>query len=224
MTALEKIRQKMRENRADPDDLDTTPKVVTRRLKRLYALQKQLTAGNDIARRDLKNALTQMEWESFENECEYLNSTVDFLERPAELDRYLDYLRRADFLYNRSQSTKASFQSKRDSSGRNGRERLYYSSEREYEKALIYLDELLQGYNDPSLAYRVRYWLDRDVDMTPGYEPFIDQVGMPRVKGSRSHYCLDRDIKSNKYDQKRQAKQQAVDNAIRVLQKYISKC
>lgn len=137
-TPLQEIRKKMRENPPEPEDLDTNPKVVARRLKRLYELQTKLTAGDDIARRDLKNALTVLEWEGYENINEFNNSCEQCVERPAELNYYLEYLRKGDFFHNRAEKTKVTTKSKRDHRVRTGSLRLYHQAEGQYEEAIMY--------------------------------------------------------------------------------------
>lgn len=185
------------------------------RLNRLIVLRDRISAGKDVARRDLKNALTEEEWEQFE---EALNSPASAeparSSRPSSLDRYVELLAKADFLYSRAESTRVTSRSRRDSMGRPGRERLYALAEQEYERAIEYLSEVL-SICDAADEYEIRAWLDRVVDFAHGAEPSPSPAGVPRLLGSRSQHAEAH--LPNKHDQKRQLKLQAIESAIASL-------
>ena len=125
-TTLEEIRKKLQQaqqqqNADAVSQLDSAEK--KRQLKRLKELFVRLMSGEDISRRDLKNALTDEQWDEFE----YNNQNIeerDSSNRPNELRTYLDLLKKTDFYYNRAESTKKTERSRIDHLGRAGRKRL----------------------------------------------------------------------------------------------------
>ena len=118
MDTLEEIRKKLQQaQQANQSEyvakLDFAEK--KRRLKRLKELFACLKSGEDITCRDLKNALTDEQWEEFE----YNNQNIDVEDpdssnRPDELRTYLDLLKKVDFYYNRAESTKKTERSRID--------------------------------------------------------------------------------------------------------------
>jgi hypothetical protein len=95
-TTLEEIRKKLQQaQQANQSEsvakLDPTEK--KRQLKRLKELFARLKSGEDITRRDLKNALTDEQWEEFEYNNQNINvEERDSSNRPNELRTYLDLL------------------------------------------------------------------------------------------------------------------------------------
>ena len=78
-TTLEEIRKKLQQaqqqkNAAAVSQLNPAEK--KKRLKRLKELFVRLKSSEDISRRDLKNALTEQQWEEFE----YNNQNIDIEE------------------------------------------------------------------------------------------------------------------------------------------------
>jgi len=215
MTDLEELRKRLVANQAKSTKptIPTNPKQQARRLKRLEALLAKMDAGKDVARRDMKSALTEEEWAEFEYHNSFIDAEDDvYGDRPAELDKYIEMLKKADFLYNaRAESTPVTNRTKRDMRGRTGRKRLYDEAELAYEKALEYLNKILS--TNPQTAAVIRMWLDRPCDDTPGYEPALDPTSMPRARGSRSHYAQE-DNSGTKFDKKREYKRQALEEAI----------
>lgn len=77
-----------------------TPTQTKAKLKRLKELLARLKRGDDITRRDLKNVLTEEQWNDYEQANQYLS--VDYLEsveRQQELDVYLEKIKQADFYH-----------------------------------------------------------------------------------------------------------------------------
>jgi hypothetical protein len=146
VTTLEEIRKKLQQaKQANQSEavgkLDPTEK--KRRLKRLKELFVRLKSGEDITRRDLKNALTDEQWEEFE----YNNQNISVVEqesgnRPQELNSYLDLLKKADFYYYRAESTSKTERSRIDHLGRYGRQRLFDKADTYYESAIERLNEI----------------------------------------------------------------------------------
>lgn len=191
-------------------NVTVSPKDMEKRLARLELLRARMSVGKDIARRDLKNALTTQEWEAYENENEYYKNLNHF-ERPHALNKYIRLLRIADFYNSRADSTRITSRSVRDYQNRPGCYRLRNTAQTYYEKALEYLVEQLDSSrNDYGM---ILMWLDRPVDMTHGNEPSLDPVSMPRVRGSRSKYCLS-DDKPNIFMQRRLSKYDALVKSI----------
>jgi hypothetical protein len=219
MSKLSEIRSKLQQAQQAKSNAvaQLDPKAKAKRLKRLKELLARLKKGEDITRRDLKGVLTDEQWQDFENANEYLK--VDYtqvLERPQELNMYLDKLKQGDFYHARADSTPVTARSRIDSRNRNGRLRLRHQAEGAYEDAVMYLCDLLDG-NDAQLAQEVRLWLDREVDTSVGNAPNADPQSVPRVKGSRSIHSESANGGANKFDLKRQYKQEAIENAIACL-------
>lgn len=218
MATLEEIRHRLQQAQSSINASETTdPAEKKRRLKRLKELKARLRIGEDISRRDLKNALTNSEWEKFEEQNSFIdreNETLDE-ERPSELDSYLKKLRQADFYYARAESTNVSNRSRIDEQGKNGRQRLYAKAQRAYEQALEELDSQLNR-ADPYIENQIRSWLDRDFDYSTENAPALDPIQMPRIRNSRSQHN-DKDNRLNKFERKRQNKIDAVANAIASL-------
>jgi hypothetical protein len=214
MESFSERRKKLVEQNKKEVEIELSPQLKAKRIKRLKDLLKRIKSGEDITRRDLQNALTKNEWDDFENANQYQSHT-DLIERPKELDRYIELLRLANLSYQRAETTPVTDRTRRGADNSTGKERLYKQAEREFETALTYLYELLEG-NDKQLAEEVRLWLDRDVNTALGHEPSLDPQSVPRVKGSRSQFTIKTEYKS-KYDIKRENKINALVEAIERL-------
>lgn len=219
MPTLEEIRKRIQQSQQEKNavavsQLSTTEK--KRRLKRLKELLARLKRGDDITRRDLKSVLTEEQWNDYEQANQYLS--VDYsesIERPQELDVYLEKIKQADFYHARASSTPTTERSRIDSRNRSGRLRLYHQAEACYEDAVMYLCGVLDGH-DVQLAQELRLWLDRDVDTSTGNQPSADPQSVPRIKGSRSIHS-ETTKGANKFELKRKYKRDAIESAIVVL-------
>ena len=121
-----------------------------KRTKRLQALIESMNAGNDVARRDLKLALTTDEWNRYEASVQEQREFVAMLsDVPDLLQDYVLALKRADFLYARAEGM-------HPRGNAQSRTSLYHQADHAYERALERLSEILA--KDPNL----RMWLDRD--------------------------------------------------------------
>jgi len=81
-TKLEEIRKKIQQAKQDRNAdavFQIDPSEKKKRLKRLKELFVLLKSGEDITRRDLKNALTEQQWEEFE----YKNQNIEMEEPDA---------------------------------------------------------------------------------------------------------------------------------------------
>ncbi len=219
MPTLEEIRKRIQQSQQEKNavavsQLSNDEK--KRRLKRLKELLARLKRGDDITRRDLKNVLTEEQWNDYEQANQYLS--VDYLEsveRPQELDVYLEKIKQADFYHARASSTPTTERSRIDSRNRSGRLRLYHQAEACYEDAVMYLCGVLDGH-DQQLAQELRLWLDRDVDTSTGNQPGADPQSVQRIKGSRSIHS-ESNKGANKFELKRKYKRDAIESAIVVL-------
>ena len=217
MATLEEIRKKLQQaQQANQSEavakLDPAEK--KRRLKRLKELFVRLKSGEDITRRDLKNALTDEQWEEFE----YNNQNIDVEEpdssnRPDELRTYLDLLKKADFYYYRAESTKKTERSRIDHLGRSGRKRLFDTADTYYERAIERLNEIFESCDGQTLN-EVLSHLDRSWAL--GDSPNLGPNHMPRVRNSRSRFS-DSQSGLTKFDLKRKYKRDAIESAIVAL-------
>ena len=217
MATLEEIRKKLQQaQQANQSEavakLDPAEK--KRRLKRLKELFVRLKSGEDISRRDLQNVLTAEQWEEFE----YNNQNIDVEERdssnrPNELRTYLDLLKKADFYYNRAESTNKTERSRIDHLGRSGRKRLFDKADTYYERAIERLNEIFESC-DAQTINEVLSHLDRPWQL--GDSPNLGPNHMPRVRNSRSRFS-DSQSGLTKFDLKRKYKRDAVESAIAAL-------
>ena len=216
-TTLEEIRKKLQQaqQQQNADAVSQlNPAEKKKRLKRLKELFVRLKSGEDISRRDLKNALTEQQWEEFE----YNNQNIDIEEpdasnRPDELRTYLDLLKKADFYYNRAESTSKTERSRIDHLGRSGRKRLFDKADTYYERAIERLNEIFESCDAQTLN-EVQTHLDRPWAL--GDSPNLGPNHMPRVRNSRSRYS-DSQSGLTKFDLKRKYKRDAIESAIAAL-------
>lgn len=216
-TTLEEIRKKLQQAQQQQNAVAVSqlnPAEKKKRLKRLKELFVRLKSGEDISRRDLKNALTEQQWEEFE----YNNQNIDIEEpdasnRPDELRTYLDLLKKADFYYYRAESTSKIERSRIDHLGRSGRKRLFDKADTYYERAIERLNEIFSSCDGQTLN-EVQTHLDRPWAL--GDSPNLGPNHMPRVRNSRSRYS-DSQSGLTKFDLKRKYKRDAIESAIAAL-------
>jgi len=216
-TTLEEIRKKLQQAQQQQNAVAVSqlnPAEKKKRLKRLKELFVRLKSGEDISRRDLKNALTEQQWEEFE----YNNQNIDLEEpdasnRPDELRTYLDLLKKADFYYYRAESTSKTERSRIDHLGRSGRKRLFDTADTYYERAIERLNEIFESCDAQTLN-EVQTHLDRPWAL--GDSPNLGPNHMPRVRNSRSRYS-DSQSGLTKFDLKRKYKRDAIESAIAAL-------
>ena len=152
--------------------------------------------------RPLTTWLTEAEYEGFESDWESQQQIREELnDKPDELKRYEDKLKKAIFNYSRAEgySTKGKHSTAK---------KFYNSSESHCEDALEILQEIVAA--DASL----HTWFDRGLDF--GHGSLVDaQLGnLPRVITSRS---LDRQTTDSRLMSKREVKIAAVEWAISAL-------
>lgn len=142
---------------------------MARSKKRLEELLNRLDSGEDVAARDLKNALTESEFQYYEQQWEWIQDTKNgvWLECSSIYD---ELLKVGDFLYSKSESNRFK---------KEVRKKFAYDAEHHYELALEQLQSDIQ--QNPAIAASY----DRAPDTTlPGVDP--SYTGMPRKITSKS--------------------------------------
>ena len=216
-TTLEEIRKKLQQAQQANQSVSVAkldPAEKKRHLKRLKELFVRLKSGDDITRRDLKNALTDEQWEEFEYNNQNINvEEPDSRNRPKELRTYLDLLKKADFYYSRAESTSKTERSRIDHLGRSGRKRLFDKADTYYERAIERLNEIFESCDGKTIN-EVLSHLDRPWQL--GDSPNLGPNHMPRVRNSRSRFS-DSQSGLTKFDLKRKYKRDAIESAIAAL-------
>ena len=149
--------------------------------------------------RQLQTWLNDDEYAQIEAEWqEQLELRAELKDKPTDLKRYEEKLRKATFNYNRAEGY--------SSKGKHNTAKTFYNkSESLCEDALEILQEIL--YSDSSL----RVWFDRDISFEVGGDLSADIVSLPRLVTSRSHEKLSGD---NRLTSKQSVKLAVVETAI----------
>ena len=197
-----KLRESIKGKKAKTPALSELSKTEQNRLAKLNGMLDELRRGENVQNRRLGTWLTEAEYEGFENDWEsQLQIREELNDKPDELKRYEDKLRKAIFNYSRAEgySTKGKHSTAK---------KFYNSSESHCEDALEILQEIVDA--DASL----HMWFDRGLDF--GHGSLVDaQLGnLPRVVTSRS---LDRQTTDSRLMSKREVKIAAVEMAISAL-------
>ena len=147
----------------------------TKRINKLEGIADKLKRGENVQNRQLQTWLSEDEYEQFEYEWqEQLEIRSELKDKPSELKRYKDKIRKATFNYNRAEGY--------SSKGKHSIAKKFYNkSESLCEDALEIMQEIL--HYDSSL----RVWFDRDISFKVGGELSADIVSLPRLVTSRSH-------------------------------------
>ena len=153
----------------------------TKCLAKLETIADKLKRGENVQNRQLQTWLSEEEYEQLEYEWqEQLELRSELKDKPNELKRYEEKLKRATFNYNRAEGY--------SSKGKhNTAKKFYNKSESLCEDALEILQEIL--YSDSTL----RVWFDRDISFEVGGDLSADIVSLPRLVTSRSHEKLSDD-------------------------------
>ena len=152
-----------------------------KRLAKLEAIAGKLKRGENVQNRQLKTWLSEEEYAQLEYEWqEQLELRNELKDKPSDLKRYEEKLRKATFNYNRAEGY--SSKGKHDTA-----KKFYNKSESLCEDALEILQEILH-YDS-----RLRVWFDRDISFEVGGDLSADIVSLPRLVTSRSHEKLGSD-------------------------------
>ena len=178
-----KLRDQLKSKKAKIRKLSELSKTEQNRLAKLNAMLEELKRVKNVQNRRLTTWLTEVEYEGFESDWESQQQIREELnDKPDELKRYEDKLKKAIFNYSRAEgySTKGKHSTV---------EKFYNSTESLCEDALEILQEIVAS--DASL----HMWFDRGLDF--GHGSLVDaQLGnLPRVVTSRS---LDRQTSDNR--------------------------
>ncbi|WP_146179738.1 hypothetical protein [Limnohabitans parvus] len=164
---------------------------------RLALLNKLLTQqlnGKTVGKATIERALMGGEFADYEHSLTQPITSAELLYAegvPDVLKRYNIKLREADFQYNKYERLADLKSVGRANYKRDTLSKTYNKSEHLYELALEYLQEQIELSQQNGEGDRLTRWLDRDVDFTTAGNLGIDVDGVPRVKGSTSHYALD---------------------------------
>ena len=161
------------ENQPKPTKPGST-KNQEKRLEKLEGILANLRRGKNVQNRQLKTWLTEEEYIGFEQEwVDQKALREERKNKPQETSDYEQLVHKAVFAENRAIAF--------SSEGKKvGAKALSTEAESLFEQAIEYLHEILTS--NPSL----QIWIDRNVDFTPGNEPSLDSVGIPRVVTTRS--------------------------------------
>ena len=197
-----KLRDLLKNKKAKTRELSELSKTEQNRLAKLNGMLDELRCGENVQNRRLATWLTEVEYGGFESDWEsQLQIREELNDKPDELKRYEDKLKKAIFNYSRAEgySTKGKHSTAK---------KFYNSSESHCEGALEILQEIVAA--DVSL----HMWFDRGLDF--GHGSLVDaQLGnLPRVVTSRS---LDRQTTDGRLMSKREVKIAAVEWAISAL-------
>ncbi|MBP8148458.1 MAG: hypothetical protein KAY21_01945 [Limnohabitans sp.] len=164
---------------------------------RLVLLNKLLTQqlnGKTVGKATIERALIEGEFADYEHSLTQPITSAELLYAegvPDVLKRYNIKLREADFQYNKYERLAGLKSVGRANYKHDTLSKTYNKSEHLYELALEYLQEQIELSQQNREGDRLTRWLDRDVDFTTAGNLGIDVDGVPRVKGSTSHYALD---------------------------------
>ena len=152
-----------------------------RRLSKLEAIVAKLRHGENVQNRQLQTWLSEGEYDQIEVEWqEQLELREELKDKPSDLKRYEEKLKKATFIYNRAEGY--------SSKGKHSTAKNFYNkSESLCEDALEILQEIL--HYDSSL----RIWFDRDISFEAGGDLSADIVSLPRLVTSRSNEKLSDD-------------------------------
>nr|WP_213395955.1 hypothetical protein [Yoonia sp.] len=184
---------------ANPRRNDLTKQELTRPQK-LKAIVAKLKRGENVQNRELQTWLTAAEYAEFEQAwAEQQELREELKDKPNELKRYEEKLKKATFNYNRAEG----YSSKGKHSTAKG---FYTKSETCCEEAIEILHEILQS--NPYL----QTWFDRHVSFEVEDGISADITSLPRLVRSRSHESLGKDSRvSSKLDVKLSVVERAIN-------------
>ena len=197
-----KLRGLLKSKKAETRKLSGLSKTEQNRLAKLNAMLEELKRVENVQNRRLATWLTEVEYKGFLSDWKnQLQIREELNDKPDELKRYEDKLKKAIFNYSRAEgySTKGKHSTAK---------KFYNSSESHCEDALEILQEIVDA--DASL----HMWFDRGLDF--GHGSLVDaQLGnLPRVITSRS---LDRQTTDSRLMSKREVKIATVEWAVSAL-------
>jgi hypothetical protein len=144
----------------------------------------------------MRVALGKTKYSDYKNSfnCYITHLEEESKHRPSEIDKYIRLIKLGDFFNGAADrvATRAAVSkhgTRYDSQGRTSSLRLRIKAESYYEEALMYLQGECEDLNKNGTLQR---WFDRELEFDPNKTTLsIDVVGIPRLRGSQSKYCLD---------------------------------
>ncbi len=167
-------------------------------LKRLHRALTYIVKQKAVPITTLRAALSDEQYAeyiaSLDVDMSHAESEQDNGEVPQFLEDYADKIRRGDRYTRIANMFKHT--TKRDARGQTASGRYEALAFGEYEEAILDLVNALETdpnrtpYVDHALINQIIPWLDREVDTTQGNEPDISNVGVPRLRGSKSKFAF----------------------------------
>lgn len=166
-------------------------KLASNQLQQVQRLTKllQYLRTAPVANQRISRTLTPTQWQQY---CESVNQPSSSAElmrgdhMPSELLTYQSMIQQADKL---NALADAAFKRRQRSGNVKPEYKLRAQAEKIYEDACGWMEgELLKA--DTMTQLHMRAWLDRDFDYSPNGKITIDCVGVARIHGSASQYCL----------------------------------
>ena len=146
---------------------------------------------------EMQRALTADEYTQYKNSFDFAVSHAEdeWDNRPNEIDEYLRLLKLGDMFSGLSELISARARNsvkgiRYNSRGQTTATSVWHKAEKNYEEALMYLRGECEN---PVAAAQLQQWFDRPLDFNPNTSTLsADAVGVPRLRGSLSHNCLDK--------------------------------
>lgn len=167
------------------------------RLRGITVALKRIVEQRAVPDRQMRSVLPAEQFAEYVASFDWDMSHVESDDRgdmPWQLCDYMDKVREGDKYTRIANLFKRS--KKRDTQGRTAFGRYEAKAEGCYEDAVMDLVNAidtnpLRNPNPGSkVAGDILRWLDRDVNLEPGYAPDTTAVGVPRIRGSKSKYTL----------------------------------
>lgn len=186
------------------------------RLTLLNKLLAQQLRGKTVSIKQIKQALTEVEYADYESSLTQPVTMAEVLYAdgvPDVLKRYNVKLRDADFQYNKYEKMNGLRGTGKAKYKTDSLRRTNQRAQHLYERALEYLQEQIDVATRDRWQDELLRWLDRDVDFSTAGKLSIDADGVPRVKGSRSHHAQDAGLPKLSVRLKRE--QRVLENLLR---------
>ena len=169
-----KLRDLLKNKIAKTRKLSGLSKTEQNRLAKLNLSLDELRRGENLQNRRLATWLTEEKYESFESDWQsQLQIREQLNDKPDELKRYEDKVKKTIFNYSRAEGYSAKGKHRTA-------KKFYNSSESLCEETLEILQELLHT------DARIQQWFDRALDFDADGDLGLTSVAMPRVVTSRS--------------------------------------
>jgi hypothetical protein len=191
-----------------------------KQLLRAISVLRLLLQDNLSSTAQMRGALNDAEFIEYEKSFDSAVSHIEDVweNRPDEIDEYLRLIKLGDLLTGASERIARRARTsargvKYTRQGHTTAASVWYKAEKHYESALMYL----QGQCESAItAAQLQQWFDRELDFEPESGTLsASAIGVPRLRGSRSHYCLDKTqnlwgVKKSKFYRQREAISDAV--------------